>query len=159
MKRFLSGGLAMLGLVMLSSFAVVASRSEPKAAAVQAVTPLKLSDLTLDRAFRETVNMLALGGTLTLGAPSSAGWVITTLSTNTNPVVGFQVTISKNGAPPQQVTTGWHVVTPGAVAHVIPLPQTITLDPPLVVRPGETVSLSCQDWLTIGGYVVYPGEV
>lgn len=153
MKSFLCGVFVPVLVLGLASFTPAPSPTR--------TVPLKLSDLTLDRAFRETVNMFAIGGTLTLTMPPSSGVVITTIATNTNPQNGFQVTISKNGGAGQAITTGWHIGNSSGACGgtVIGLPQTVTLDPPFIARPGDTLTISCQDWLTIGGYAVFAGEV
>ena len=70
---------------------------------------------------------------------------------------GFAVSVGINGGAPETIPIG-PVVSGGA-------PLTIRdMDPPIVVRPGDIVSIGQNSnptptAITLGGYFVYPGEV
>ncbi len=154
MKQFLMGAAVATAVLGAAGFAAF---KEPAAAvAVKKTMPLKLSDLTLDRAFRITVAVGSLAVPTVIPTPATQGFVITHLSVPTSQA-GFAVSVGINGGAPETIPIG-PVVSGGA-------PLTIRdMDPPIVVRPGDIVSIGQNSnptptAITLGGYFVYPGEV
>jgi hypothetical protein len=96
---------------------------------------------------------------VTITAPPTVGLVLTSASG----LGGFALplTISVNGALPQNF--------PGGNANGALFPS-IAIDPPLVIRPGDTITIAgavpstpglctIPPQATIRGYFFYPGEV
>lgn len=147
-------------VIVVASVAIVASGfSASMAPGERRTTPLRVSDLTLDRAFRITVPMSSTATTLPTTA--TQGMVITHITCFAGLNTGSGgIEFSINGSWPELVIgqllggVGGGVWKPSDVGN-----------PPIVVRPGDTLTIrqtlnpgSVID-VTVGGYFVYPGEV
>lgn len=122
-------------------------------AATQQGTTIRLDDLTLDRAFRVTVQI-----------PGSPTYAIagTGLVIPTSPSLGMAITRIRGD---WNAGTLWYSVNGNpAEAFRIVGPNEFEVDPPIVVRPGSSIELGIT-WnagaqlVTIAGYVLHPGEV
>jgi len=154
MKQFLMGAAVATAVLGAAGFAAF---KEPAAAvAVKMTMPLKLSDLTLDRAFRLTAPIGANATPTVLPATSNQGFIITEI-TNPSAFSGASLTISINGAMPETIPLG--AFTGGSAPLVFR-----DVNPPIIVRPGDSISIgqnvnTSPVAFTLGGYFVYPGEV
>ncbi len=154
MKQFLLGAALATAVLGAAGFAVL---KEPVAdAAVKKTMPLKLSDLTLDRAFRLTAPIGANATPTVLPATSNQGFIITEIAVPTG-VSAASLTISINGAQPETIPLGAPI---GGGAPLV----FRDANPPIIVRPGDSISIGQNVNIspiafTLGGYFVYPGEV
>ena len=148
MKQFVYGALVATAVLGAAGFAVM---KEPVAGAAKRNVPLKLSDLTLDRAFRINA-MVGTAATPSILTATTQGFVITEVLAPQ--WIGYtDVSVSINGASPESYST--NTATSRVVFR--------SVDPPIIVRPGDAIAF----WqgstnpvpYTIAGYFVYPGEV
>jgi len=138
MIRSLLGAVCMAAVVVLTSFAVKAPEAPARKAGAW-----KISDLQLDRAFRTPFTFPAgppTGTSITLQMPPGGGVIITQLT-------GGAFGIAING-----VTEPVYTVPSSGVY--------VPLDPPVIARPGDTVTIYGQPGSTAvaGGYTTLPGE-
>jgi hypothetical protein len=153
MKQFLLGAAVASAVLGAAGFAVTKAPAAAKGSG-----PLKLSDLTLDRAFRYEFPAAPVSAPTVIPFPPTQGFVLTRIESRVAvnqavPIVFF----SLNGGPQQSVATG--AATTGGIP-VYYLDGIV--DPPLVIRPGDLLSIWSPNPglpMTIGGYIVYPGEV
>ncbi len=169
MKGFLAGVGAATVLFALTSFAYWSGKAERVAQpppTARRTGPLRIEDLTLDRAFRQRIDVPLVGSALAVPFPPTVGVVIRSLTTTRSgdPDNGsLQVHMAINGTPDERVMFGLIYGYNSDADRG----QTVTLDPPLVVRPGDALTMWFEGLsasqtslnLTIGGYFVYPGEV
>ncbi|HYC76482.1 MAG TPA: hypothetical protein VEI02_02540 [Planctomycetota bacterium] len=139
MRKYLIGAAITAAVFVGASFAWAPER------AVRTTGPLRLADLTLDRAFLFTAPIGDASSPTVLPANPNAGVVLTT-------VLGpAQTFVSIDGLPPIPL-----LPQPGQNDKVL-------LDPPIVVRPGQAFAIWTNTYAgyqaTLGGYFVYPGEV
>lgn len=158
MKQFLLGAALTVAVTAAAGFAV--ARSPAK------MVPLKLSDLTLDRAFRyEFAAGVSSGSPVSFAfppAPTGFGVVVTRIESDQYTYNPPQVFYSVDGGPHASVKSGFFVAgaAPSVAAYIDG-----TVDPPLVVYPGQTISFSSSNPngtpsnIVVCGYIVYPGEV
>lgn len=156
MKQFVYGALVATAVLGAAGFAVM---KEPVAGTKRNV-PLKLSDLTLDRAFRYTIPIGTYNSPPTvLTAPANQGFVFTEFAPSpTQGIVGLSISI--NGGPIESVPCGTSYGSSGPTGGNVPAP----LNPPIILRPSDTITISAPTFgsmftVTVGGYFVYPGEV
>jgi hypothetical protein len=109
-----------------------------------------VSQYQLDRAFRHT---FTLGMPMSMQMPSTGGIVITQVRVVTNcGNCGTLAEISVNGATE---TIGQNAAYPHGYQ---------TLDPPIIVRPNEILTISgpggvlVSETITLAGYTTLPGE-
>src|SRR5262245_66298763 len=103
MNRVLLGAALAAAAFVLVSFTL----REPAGvnpALTQAVTPLKLCDLTLDRAFRWTVSVPLPPQNVTFVMPATGGFVITSIYSGSVGLFGVQISV--NGGPPETLRVG-----------------------------------------------------
>lgn len=148
MRQFLSGAAVASAVLVAAGFAVV---KEPAAASVRKTVPLKLSDLTLDRAFRYQFNVgdFAVNPTI-IQLPATVGIVITSIR---DPNAAYKFRVAINGGLLEDFEN-----SAAPVGH--------NLAPPLIVPPGGSISVGAtngnplvQKEVAVAGYFVYPGEV
>lgn len=160
MRRYLIGAALAFVVTATAGFAIYGPSSSPPAKMV----PLKLSDLTLDRAIRYEVTAgVSSVSPLPIPFPPTVGVVITRIESDQYTYNVPQVFYSINGGPHHSVKSGFFVVPNGAPTTALYIDG--ELDPPLVVRPGDILNLSCSQpngtpaQLVLCGYFVLPGEV
>jgi hypothetical protein len=160
---------AALGVFVVLTAAAVRNGSERLAsptAAPQAVPPLKLSDMALNRVFRQTLSLPAGGAPLSINFPPAFGIVLRSINiggTFAGPN-DLLIQVAVNGGAPESYRLGYT----GGVYTVVDFGQIVTLDPPAVFRPGDSVTVTAispagftlgPTPVTLGGYLVFPGEV
>jgi hypothetical protein len=131
MSRFLFGALAMGAVFALTSFAVREIRS-PTAKDGPA---WRVSDYRLDRAFRFRLPLN--GGPISSQIPIGGGWIITQVHGN--------VTIGINGAEEFFNSAGGD-------------PTIVELNPPIIARPGDVITITYNGTPVVAGYTTYSGE-
>ena len=153
MRNFVLGALATLCVFLAMGAArFVPSSSEASVAtAVRKTFPIKLSELTLDRAFRFQFTPGYFSGNPTvIPFPGTVGIIITSIAAPMGNGVKYQLSV--NGGPVQDIFTS---VT--ATEY--------RLDPPVIVPPGGTLTIgdngniAGSPAVAVSGYYVFPGEV
>jgi hypothetical protein len=145
MKQFVYGALVATAVLGAAGFAMV-----KESTAAKTTGPIKLSDLTLDRAFRYSVAFPASSPTV-ISAPPTIGFVLTYVFA---PSLGSFPTlpISINGGEISTIPCGFSSMSGQIVDG--------NLHHPIVIRPGDTLTVYTSSLtVTFGGYFVYPGEV
>jgi hypothetical protein len=147
MKQFILGAALSAVVFGAAGFAVA---MEPAR-----TVPLKLSDLTLDRAFRMTF-AIPMAPIVVPGDPN-VGFVINYLSCPDAGLTNSGVDIGPVGEIPERVPAGALSQNNGAEKCGR------FLESPIIIRPGTAFTIS-QNFstfsnVTIAGYFVYPGEV
>ena len=150
-KPFILGVACTVVLFTAMSFAIF--RPNGLLAARPTATPIAAWQLTLDRVFHAPVTVGSTPMTVTM--PSTGGCVITSLHWNSGniPAHSEQFTISVNGVAEQ---FGPNFAEVGGNNEII------RLEPPIIAKPGDVVSITTNApgaTVVISGYVVVPGEV
>ena len=162
MKAFLSGALLVVCAASMTSFSVATKRS----------APLRVDELTMDRAVRITLPLAQVATPVPF--PGTIGLAITSVSSAGTTTSGpsallsfpFIVRVSVNGAAAEPVVLGQNTSYGGSFS----VRNAATFNPPIIVRPGDVLALSADVTgggfstlpmieVTLGGYFVFPGEV
>jgi hypothetical protein len=135
MSRFLLGALAMGAFIVLTSFALSRPAQPPRGGPAWTV-----SQYQLDRAFRIPLAWNSSSPiTISSQVPASGGFIITQIVSSS----GFTLDVTVNGVT--ETYSG-------------PGPLSFALNPPIVARPGDVVSIAYTSGPTIAGYTTLPGE-
>ncbi len=161
MKSVLFGALLCLSLASLASFSVRESEADPVAPVATRRGVIAFDDITLDRAFRVTIQVPGSAATTVFPMPSNLGVVIRELRplSYPTPIVGLNGPgVDALGNPtPNCVLWNTNLASDGTLGPVT------VFDPPLIVRPGETLHLSTNGgtstgFYSIAGYTISPGD-
>lgn len=138
MNRFLLGALAMGAVFVLTSFAVaIRAPSRP----IPGGPAWTVSQYQMDRAFRIQVPPSGATGQI----PTGGGFIITQVRSSVPNGSNANCSITVNGA-----TEDFSFHFGGQEA--------IELNPPIICRPNDVVTISNASGVWIAGYTTYPGE-
>ncbi len=164
-------------LVAVAVTVTVSSLPRPKVEMAPLTNPLRLGDLTLDRAIHFTAPLYG-GWSVNCPVPASFGLAITEL-------FGFPFhDYQFNSMGDAYARRGFVSVNEVRVASFILIdsgrPDRVEFDPPLIVRPGDVLSIGLTSnpinlgvnpltpnfpfsddvrEITVGAWVLYPGEI